>query len=43
MNNNLNFLFGMYDSATDSIIVNISENLHKISSDMVTASLCAIP
>lgn len=26
MNNNLNFLFGMYDSATDSIIVNISEN-----------------
>ena len=26
MNNNLNFLFGMYDSATDFIIVNISEN-----------------
>ena len=26
LNNNLNFLFGMYDSATDFIIVNISEN-----------------
>jgi hypothetical protein len=25
MNNNLNFLFGMYDPATDSIIVNTSE------------------
>ena len=26
MNNNLNFLFGMYDPATDSIIINTSEN-----------------
>lgn len=26
MNNNLNFLFGMYDPATDSIIVNTGEN-----------------
>lgn len=26
MNNNLNFLFGMYDPATDSVIVNIGEN-----------------
>lgn len=26
MNNNLNFQFGMYDSATDSVIVNTSEN-----------------
>jgi hypothetical protein len=25
MNNNLNFLFGMYDPATDSIIVNTGE------------------
>ena len=26
MNNNLNFRFGMYDPATDSIIVNTGEN-----------------
>lgn len=26
MNNNLNFQFGMYDPATDSIIVNFGEN-----------------
>ena len=26
MNNNLNFQFGMYDPATDSIIVNSGEN-----------------
>ena len=26
MNNNLNFLFGMYEPATDSIIANIDEN-----------------
>ena len=26
MNNNLDFQFGMYDPATDSIIVNTSEN-----------------
>ncbi|MBQ4523869.1 MAG: hypothetical protein IJA10_13105 [Lachnospiraceae bacterium] len=26
MNNNLNFLFGMYEPATDSVIVNTSEN-----------------
>ena len=26
MNNNLNFQFGMYEPATDSIIVNTSEN-----------------
>lgn len=26
MNNNLNFLFGMYEPATDSIIVNAGEN-----------------
>ncbi len=26
MNNNLNFLFGMYDPATDSFIVNTGEN-----------------
>lgn len=26
MNNNLNFLFGMYEPATDSIIVNTGEN-----------------
>jgi site-specific DNA-adenine methylase len=26
MNNNFNFQFGMYDPATDSIIVNASEN-----------------
>lgn len=26
MNNNLNFQFGMYESATDSIIVNTGEN-----------------
>ena len=26
MNNNLNFLFGMYGPATDSIIANIDEN-----------------
>lgn len=26
MNNNLNYLFGMYEPATDSIIVNTSEN-----------------
>ena len=26
MNNNLDFLFGMYNPATDSIIVNASEN-----------------
>ena len=26
MNNNLNFRFGMYESATDSIIVNTREN-----------------
>ena len=26
MNNNLNFLFGMYDPATDSVIVNTGEN-----------------
>lgn len=26
MNNNLNFLFGMYEPATDSIIVNAVEN-----------------
>lgn len=25
-NNNLNFLFGMYDPATDSVIVNVSDN-----------------
>lgn len=26
MNNNLNFQFGMYDPATDSVIINIGEN-----------------
>ena len=26
MNNNLNFLFGIYDPATDSVIVNTGEN-----------------
>ena len=26
MNNSLNFLFGMYEPATDSIIANIDEN-----------------
>lgn len=26
MNNNLNFLFGMYEPATDSVIINTSEN-----------------
>lgn len=26
MNNNLNFMFGMYEPATDSIIVNTGEN-----------------
>lgn len=26
MNNNLNYLFGMYEPATDSIIVNTGEN-----------------
>ena len=26
MNNNLNFQFGMYDSSTDSVIVNTGEN-----------------
>lgn len=26
MNNNLNFLFGMYDPATDTVIVNTGEN-----------------
>ncbi len=26
MNNNLNFQFGMYELATDSVIVNIGEN-----------------
>ena len=26
MNNNLNFWFGMYESATDSIIINTGEN-----------------
>jgi hypothetical protein len=26
MNNNLNFLFGMYDPRTDSVIVNAGEN-----------------
>lgn len=26
MNNNLNFMFGMYEPATDSILVNTSEN-----------------
>lgn len=26
MNNNLNFLFGLYDPATDSVIVNTGEN-----------------
>lgn len=26
MNNNLNFQFGMYEPATDSIIINTSEN-----------------
>lgn len=26
MNNNLNYLFGMYEPATDSVIVNIGEN-----------------
>ena len=26
MNNNLNFQFGLYDTTTDSIIVNTSEN-----------------
>lgn len=26
MNNNLNFLFGMYDPRTDSVIVNIGKN-----------------
>lgn len=26
MNNNLHFLFGMYDPATDSVIVNTGEN-----------------
>lgn len=26
MNNNLNFQFGMYESVTDSIIVNTGEN-----------------
>lgn len=26
MNNNLNFLFGMHDPATDSVIVNTGEN-----------------
>ena len=26
MNNNLNFQFGMYEHATDSVIINIGEN-----------------
>ena len=26
MNNNLNFQFGMYEPATDSVIINIGEN-----------------
>lgn len=26
MNNNLNFMFGMYEPTTDSVIVNIGEN-----------------
>ena len=26
MNNNLNFLFGMYEPATDSVIINTGEN-----------------
>lgn len=26
MNNNLNFLFGMYDPATDTVLVNTGEN-----------------
>lgn len=26
MNNNLNFWFGMYESATDSVIINTGEN-----------------
>lgn len=26
MNNNLNFQFGMYESATDSVIINTGEN-----------------
>ena len=26
MNNNLNFMFGMYEPTTDSVIVNIDEN-----------------
>lgn len=26
MNNNLNFLFGMYEPGTDSVLVNIGEN-----------------
>ena len=30
MNNNLNFLFGMYEPATDSIIANIDENTIRV-------------